>query len=107
MNPYSAIGSAVIIKHHKSEFSVFAHLKQGNIKVKVGDKVKTDQVVGLCGNSGNTSEPHLYYHLQNSGIIQEGKGIKCYFKNVLLKTKQENICKNKYSSIKGDIIMPC
>lgn len=100
MNDYSALGNAVIIKHSKNEISVLAHLKQYNSKVRVGDKIKAGQIIGLCGNSGNSSEPHLHYHLQNNEIIQDGKGIKCYFQNVNVK----NMFKEEYSPIKKDIV---
>jgi len=106
MNPYLALGNTVIIRHRRNEVSVLAHLKQGSIKVKVGDKVKRGQVVGLCGNSGNSSAPHLHYHLQDSEIIQEGKGIKCYFQKVIIKTKNGKQHKKEHSPIKGDIIAP-
>ena len=106
MNPYLALGNTVIIRHRKNEVSVLAHLKQGSIKIKARDKVKTGQVVGLCGNSGNSSEPHLHYHLQDNEVIQEGKGIKCYFQNVMIKNKKGQKRKKEYSPIKGDIIAP-
>jgi len=104
MNPYSALGNAVFIQHGEYEISVLAHLKFGSIKVKVGDVVKTGQMIGLCGNSGNSSEPHLHYHLQNTPIIQDGTGIKCYFQklNVIKDNKEQS--KVDYSPIKGDII---
>ena len=104
MNPYSGLGNAVFIQHREHEVSVLAHLQFGSVKVKVGDKVKRGQTIGLCGNSGNSSEPHLHYHLQNTPIIQDGTGIKCYFQkvNVLRDNKKE--LRNNYSPIKGDII---
>jgi len=104
MNPYSAVGNAVFIQHRENEVSVLAHLKLDSIKVKVGDKVTRGQVIGLCGNSGNSSEPHLHYHLQNTPIIQDGAGIKCLFQKVtIIKDGQEQV-KTNYSPIKGDII---
>jgi hypothetical protein len=104
MNQYSALGNAVLIQHRDNEVSVLAHLKLNSIKVKVGDKVAGGQVIALCGNSGNSSEPHLHYHLQNTPIIQDGTGIKCLFQKVtIIKDGQEQV-KTNYSPVKGDII---
>ncbi len=104
MNPYSALGNAVFIEHHEYEVSVLAHLKLDSIKVKVGDKVKRGQIIGLCGNSGNSSEPHLHYHSQNTPIIQDGTGIKCNFQNVTLIKNGKKEPKTNYSPTKGEII---
>ena len=104
MNPYSGLGNAVFIQHSEYEVSVLAHLKFGSIKVNVGDKVKMGQLIGLCGNSGNSSEPHLHYHLQNTPIIQDGAGIKCYFQKVSLIKDDKEQLKDEHSPVKGDII---
>jgi len=52
----------------------YAHLQPGSLRVKRGDKVRTGQVVGLVGNSGNSTEPHLHFHLSdgNSPLGSEG-----------------------------------
>jgi murein DD-endopeptidase MepM/ murein hydrolase activator NlpD len=105
MNPYSALGNAVFIQHREHEVSVLAHLKLGSIKVKVGDKVKAGQLIGLCGNSGNSSEPHLHYHLQNTPIIQDATGIKCYFQKVILLQDGKSQTRTEYSPVKGEIIV--
>ena len=104
MNPYSALGNAVFIQHSEYEVSILAHLKMGSIRVKPGDEVKAGQFLGLCGNSGNSSEPHLHYHLQNTFIIQFGTGIKCFFKNVIITEDGESTIKGDYSPIKGDTV---
>jgi hypothetical protein len=105
MNPYSALGNAVFIQHSDYEVSVLAHLKLGSVKVRVGDKVKTGQLIGLCGNSGNSSEPHLHYHLQNTPVIQDGTGIKCYFRKVIVLEDAKKKSKADYSPIKGETIV--
>ena len=33
------------------------------------------QLVGLCGNSGNTTEPHIHYHLQGTAVFGKGEGM--------------------------------
>ncbi|MFB0524877.1 MAG: peptidoglycan DD-metalloendopeptidase family protein [Phycisphaerae bacterium] len=105
MNPYSGLGNAVFIQHSEYEVSILAHLKFDSVKVKVGDKVKRVQLIGLCGNSGNSSEPHLHYHLQNTPIIQDGTGIKCYFQKVTVLENGEKQPKTNYSPIKGEIVV--
>jgi murein DD-endopeptidase MepM/ murein hydrolase activator NlpD len=104
MNQYSAVGNAVIIRHREDEFSVLAHLKLDSIKVKVGDKVTRGQLIGLCGNSGNSSEPHLHYHLQNTPIIQDGTGTKCRFHKITIISSGQQQVKTDYSPVKGDVI---
>jgi hypothetical protein len=104
MNVLSALGNAVFIRHGKQEVSVLAHLKQGSIKVKVGVPVKRGQVLGQCGNSGNSSEPHLHYHLQDTPVIQDAIGIKCSFERVVVETEGTKATQEGYSAVKGDII---
>lgn len=106
MNSYYLLGNSVFIQHFQDEVSVLAHLKYKSIRVKVGDSVRKGQIIGLCGNSGNSSEPHLHYHLQDTLIIQDGKGIKCYFQNIMVVKNGEKLKKDRHSPVKGDIITP-
>jgi hypothetical protein len=41
-----------------------AHLQEGSVRVREGDRVRAGQPVGLVGNSGNTTEPHLHVHAE-------------------------------------------
>ena len=102
MNPYSALGNCVVIQHRKDEVSVFSHFKQGTIVVKVGDNLKRGQLLGKCGNSGNSSEPHL----QNSPVLQDGLGIQCAFQKVVLTRDGKTETRTNYSPVKDDIIGP-
>jgi hypothetical protein len=106
MNPYSAVGNCVVIQHREAEVSVLAHLKRGSIVVKVGDKVTRGQLLGQCGNSGNSSEPHLHYHLQNSPVLQEGLGVRCAFQKVVLTKDGKSEPRMNFSPVKGQIISP-
>lgn len=38
------------------------HLKRGSITARVGQRVGAGEAVGRCGNSGNSTEPHLHLH---------------------------------------------
>jgi murein DD-endopeptidase MepM/ murein hydrolase activator NlpD len=67
-------GNHVILDLGQGRFAFFAHLQPGSISVKVGDKVRRGQKLGLVGNSGNSTEPHLHFHISdaNSPLASEG-----------------------------------
>jgi len=104
MNPYSALGNAVFIRHGEHEVSVLAHLKLGSIKVKAGQKVAAGNVLGLCGNSGNSSEAHLHYHLMNTPIVQDATGIKTFFRDVTVEAEGKTAGKKEHSPVKGEVV---
>lgn len=56
-----------------------AHFKRYSLKVLDGQSVKAGDVIGLIGNSGNSSEPHLHYHLQTA----DGDGLPTPFTNYI------------------------
>src|SRR5699024_1052259 len=82
MNPIYLPGNTVILKTANNEYLFFAHFKQHSIVVEQDDEVKQGQLLGLCGNSGNSSEPHLHFHIQNAENMNRATGIKCYFENL-------------------------
>ena len=57
-------GNVIVIQHHEREYSLVAHLMPKSATVQVGDRVKQGQVIAKCGNSGNSSQPHLHFQLQ-------------------------------------------
>jgi hypothetical protein len=58
-------GNHVVLQTGDEEFVFLAHLQQGSIQVQEGDEVAAGDLLGLAGNSGNSSEPHLHMHAQN------------------------------------------
>src|SRR5262249_25453278 len=84
MDPRHPAGNYVIIDHGKSEFSLLAHLQPGSLAVHEGQAVTSGQIVGRCGNSGNSSEPHLHYHLQNGPRFGDADGLPAQFRDYLV-----------------------
>ncbi|MCC7356204.1 MAG: M23 family metallopeptidase [Candidatus Doudnabacteria bacterium] len=80
-------GNTIVIDHGNGEWSVLAHFKHNSISVKVGDKVKQGDVLGLCGNTGNTSEPHIHYHLQDGPNMHNAKGLPAQFTEITVDDK--------------------
>ncbi|MGA7217707.1 MAG: M23 family metallopeptidase [Candidatus Sulfotelmatobacter sp.] len=79
MNAKAALGNYVILDHGCAEFSFLAHLRQRTVAVHYDQWVRSGQMLGQCGNSGNSSEPHLHYHLQNTSVPFEGDGLPAFF----------------------------
>ena len=100
LNPIYVPGNSVILKTENNEYLFFAHFKQHTIKVKQGQKVEQGELLGLCGNSGNSSEPHIHFHIQNVEDINIATGVKCYFEKILV----NGTIKTDYSPIKGEKI---
>src|SRR5437867_2486682 len=67
-------GNHVILDLGGGRYAFYAHLQPGSIRVHVGDCVKRGQLLGLVGNSGNSTEPHLHFHVSdaNSPLASEG-----------------------------------
>lgn len=100
LNPVYIPGNTVIIKANNGEYAFLAHFKQHSIVVKEGQKLKAGELLGLCGNSGNSSEPHVHFHLQNTEDMTKATGAKCYFEKI----KVNGLIKADYSPIKGEKI---
>ncbi|GAB5466718.1 MAG: hypothetical protein Kapaf2KO_21540 [Candidatus Kapaibacteriales bacterium] len=100
VNPIYVPGNTVVIKAAENEYLFFAHFKEGSITVKKGQKVNKGDLLGLCGNSGNSSEPHLHFHIQNQANMINATGVKAYFDNILVNGEP----KDNYSPIQGERI---
>lgn len=79
--PAHAGGNHVVLDHGNGEHSMLAHFQRGSVKVKPGERVPAGALLGLCGNSGNSSEPHLHYHLQNTPVFHAGQGLPAQFQH--------------------------
>lgn len=77
-------GNYAMIDHGKNEYSLYAHLQPGSVRVHVGDQVKTGDVIGKLGSSGNSTEPHLHFHVCDKPDPLMCAGIPVNFNNVTI-----------------------
>ena len=103
-DPFDPLGNAIMIKHSTNEFSVVGHLKLNSIRVRVGDEVQARQLIAQVGNSGNSSQPSLYFHLQDSPEILSGSGYRTVFSNVYLKNGTKLQVLSEYSPVRGEFV---
>ena len=77
-------GNHVVIDVARGEYLFIAHLRAHSLRVAVGEDVTQGQVLGQVGNSGNSSEPHVHLHLQDTPTPEFGEGIPMAFVNYRL-----------------------
>lgn len=63
----------VLIGHDDGTVAGYYHLAFRGVKVAVGQRVKTGAVIGLSGNTGFSSAPHLHFEVR---VPENGKGVR-------------------------------
>jgi len=95
-------GNHVMLDLGNGEYALFAHLRQGSVAVKAGQHVATGDELGRCGNSGNTSEPHLHFHLQDAPVFGQGNGLPAFFEHYTADGKTVE----RGEPVQGQVIAP-
>jgi hypothetical protein len=80
------LGNHVVIQLEETgTYLLIAHMKPGSIVVTSGERVEEGQKIGECGNSGNTSEPHIHIHHQRQDPavfpLNFAEGLPLYFRD--------------------------
>lgn len=78
-NVEQPLGNYVVLDHGNGEFSFLGHLQQGSVVAEVGRRIEVGARLGSCGNSGDSSQPHLHFHLQNTPEVDAGEGLPAQF----------------------------
>jgi hypothetical protein len=71
-------GNYVVVQSEAGA-ACYAHLRCGSIRVRPGQAVARGDVIGNVGNSGNTSMPHLHFHMMDQPNLREAHGLACRF----------------------------
>jgi murein DD-endopeptidase MepM/ murein hydrolase activator NlpD len=74
-------GNHVILDIGKGRYVLYAHLQPNQIRVSQGQKVRRGQVIGLVGNSGNSTEPHLHLQVCDASSPLESEGLPFAFES--------------------------
>lgn len=97
------VGNAIIFDFGNGEYGLICHLSHKSIRVKVEDELKQGDVIALCGNSGNTSQPHIHFNLQDGPFMHNSKGLPAQFKKILvngnIREKYEPVRFEKVSNV--------
>jgi len=78
---FRPVAGNYVILHSECCSTLLAHLRNGSVKVKVGQHVKTGDLLGEVGNSGNTTGPHLHFQLMKGDNPYTAVGLPCRFRS--------------------------
>jgi hypothetical protein len=79
IGPTGLLGNHVVVELDDGTFAVYAHLRHGSVRVCPGDRVAAGAVLGECGNSGNSTQPHLHFQVQDRASTLVAAGVPVEF----------------------------
>jgi murein DD-endopeptidase MepM/ murein hydrolase activator NlpD len=81
INTDTPSGNLVVIDHGRDQYGYYGRLKTDSINVEVGTRVRAGDPIGEVGNSGDSWEPHLHFHVMNNPDSTQADGIPIVFEN--------------------------
>jgi hypothetical protein len=79
LGPGRILGNHLVLDLGGGVYALFAHLRRGSVGVRPGDRVARGQQLAECGNSGNSSEPHLHFQLMDHPSVLLAAGLPLAF----------------------------
>jgi len=79
VGPSGLFGNHVVLDLGQGTYAALAHLKRGSLRVRKGQAVRAGQQLAECGNSGNSSEPHIHFHLMDTAHAAFAAGLPFRF----------------------------
>lgn len=68
-------GNSIVQDLGGGAFALYAHMQPGSIGVRPGQMLRRGEAIGLVGNSGNSSAPHLHFHVMDGPSPLGASGI--------------------------------
>jgi Peptidase family M23 len=75
----NAAGNHVVVEIAPHRYVLYAHMRPGTVRVKAGDEVQIGEILGLVGNTGSSTEPHLHMHIDDQPSFLAGNGVPYEF----------------------------
>jgi biotin carboxyl carrier protein len=75
LTPAQADGNSVVLDMGGGLYALYAHLQKDSVAVQEGQTVRRGQQLGLVGNSGNSSAPHLHFHVMDGPSPMTSEGV--------------------------------
>ncbi|WP_371528341.1 M23 family metallopeptidase [Streptomyces sp. NBC_01283] len=69
------VGNHIVLDLGEGTYAMYAHVQRGSLAVRTGDKVADGQILARCGNSGNSTEPHVHFQLMDGPDLDTARGV--------------------------------
>lgn len=79
LGPGRIMGNHIVLDLGDGVYAAMAHLRRGSARVAAGDVVRAGQHIADCGNSGNSTEPHLHLQLMDHPRVAVAAGLPVEF----------------------------
>jgi murein DD-endopeptidase MepM/ murein hydrolase activator NlpD len=78
--PGRLLGNHIVVDLGDGVYAAFAHLRRRSALVSAGQRVTAGQQLAQCGNSGNSSQPHLHFQLMDRPGVLLAVGLPFRFR---------------------------
>jgi hypothetical protein len=79
LTPATALGNHVVVRLRGGRYALYAHLHTGSVRVHRGQRVRTGQMLGRVGNTGESGAPHLHFHVSDGPAPLGSNGLPFVF----------------------------
>ncbi|MGC9500612.1 M23 family metallopeptidase [Streptomyces sp. WG7] len=69
------VGNHLVLDLGGGTYAMYAHVRRGSFAVREGDRVRAGQMLARCGNSGNSTEPHVHFQLMDGPDPDTARGV--------------------------------
>ncbi|MGV9288276.1 M23 family metallopeptidase [Streptomyces sp. NPDC003719] len=80
--PRRVVGNHIVLDLGEGTYALYAHVQRGSLGVRAGDRVVAGQVLGRCGNSGNSTQPHVHFQLMDGPDLDTARGVPFRWRGV-------------------------
>ncbi|MFG3251407.1 M23 family metallopeptidase [Streptomyces sp. NPDC048187] len=69
------VGNHLVLDLGGGTYALYAHVQRGSFTVREGDRVRAGQTLARCGNTGNSTEPHVHFQLMDGPDPDTARGV--------------------------------
>ncbi|MGW0462474.1 M23 family metallopeptidase [Streptomyces tendae] len=69
------VGNHLVLDLGDGVHALYAHVRRGSFTVREGDRVRAGQMLARCGNTGNSTEPHVHFQLMDGPDPDSARGV--------------------------------